>query len=699
MKKGKKILSVMLALVLSIVMMIPAGANEERRDENAYFEAWSMNEWIDTMESDYLTMHYNVKNYRDYNIQKPEVTIGTITKEDFAAGVEENRRVLSELEEIDYDLLSRENQISYDTLHSYLEQMIIINQYPEFEEVFNPYTGYLTNMVTNFTEFVFYEKEDIDDYLTLIADYPRFIDDMWAFTADQAKDGYFMPDATLDEALSEIDEFVAKGAENPLIIIFSENVDAFEGLTDQERADYKARNNDLVLNQVLPAYQKAAANLETLRGSRKNDLGVCGYPGGDEYYLALARYESSTNMTVQEMYDFCETAMDNIIPYFRRALTYDSTGGGDPNKVSFTNAEEVLAYLASHLDAFPKGPDVNYMASYLDKCVENPSVVAYYMTPPIDDIKNNVIRINGSNVDDMNEMYMTLSHEGFPGHLYQFTWYYAQDPDPLRAYLSIMGYQEGWAMYVENLMIRVSGLDQYSYMFEEANNYYGYVYNSLMEFGINGLHWSVDDFLHFLNEDGEYYTLSEACEIYDQLRSMPGTMVSYGFGDAYFMTLRAMAQKAMGQYFDEVAFHEVLLTNGPRNFEIVQADLEEYITRQGFKVPMNYKAYEIELTGVPTVEKGTPIEDSESSVEISYGTDSEYSYESSYDYEYSYSPSIDNPFEQLQSDLTKGLEKAVLATVITAVVVLLVIIGSIVAVVAIGRKRKKEIEQEQWRGR
>ena len=699
MKKGKKILSVMLALVLSIVMMIPAGANEERRDENAYFEAWSMNEWIDTMESDYLTMHYNVKNYRDYNIQKPEVTIGTITKEDFAAGVEENRRVLSELEEIDYDLLSRENQISYDTLHSYLEQMIIINQYPEFEEVFNPYTGYLTNMVTNFTEFVFYEKEDIDDYLTLIADYPRFIDDMWAFTADQAKDGYFMPDATLDEALSEIDEFVAKGAENPLIIIFSENVDAFEGLTDQERADYKARNNDLVLNQVLPAYQKAAANLETLRGSRKNDLGVCGYPGGDEYYLALARYESSTNMTVQEMYDFCETAMDNIIPYFRRALTYDSTGGGDPNKVSFTNAEEVLAYLASHLDAFPKGPDVNYMASYLDKCVENPSVVAYYMTPPIDDIKNNVIRINGSNVDDMNEMYMTLSHEGFPGHLYQFTWYYAQDPDPLRAYLSIMGYQEGWAMYVENLMIRVSGLDQYSYMFEEANNYYGYVYNSLMEFGINGLHWSVDDFLHFLNEDGEYYTLSEAREIYDQLRSMPGTMVSYGFGDAYFMTLRAMAQKAMGQYFDEVAFHEVLLTNGPRNFEIVQADLEEYITRQGFKVPMNYKAYEIELTGVPTVEKGTPIEDSESSVEISYGTDSEYSYESSYDYEYSYSPSIDNPFEQLQSDLTKGLEKAVLATVITAVVVLLVIIGSIVAVVAIGRKRKKEIEQEQWRGR
>ena len=103
----------------------------------------------------------------------------------------------------------------------------------------------------------------------------------------------------------------------------------------------------------------------------------------------------------------------------------------------------------------------------------------------------------------------------------------------------------------------------------------------------------MDDFLAFLNEDGNYYTPKDAQEIYDQLRSMPGTMISYGFGDAYFMTLRAMCQKAMGQYFDEVAFHEVLLTNGPRNFEIVKADVEDYIARQGYKVPMNYNAYEI----------------------------------------------------------------------------------------------------------
>lgn len=697
MKQVKKILAIVLALIFSLTLtsgVISARADEEAfemRDENAYFENWMMDQWVESLESDYLNMHYSVKDYERYGIEKPEVTLGTISKDDYPAAVEENQSVLAEMEAIDYSRLSRENQISYDVLKFYLEQMVILNQYPQFEEMFNPYNGYLTNLVTNFTEFVFYQKEDIDDYLTLIADYPRFIDEMWAFTADQAKDGYFMPDATLDEALTEIEEFVAKGTENPLIVIFGENVDAFEGLTDQERADYKARNTDLVINQVFPAYQKAAQNLETLRGARKNDLGICGYPGGDEYYAALAKYESSTSMTPQELYDYCDNAMANIIPYFRKALSYDSSGR-DPREVNFSTPEEVLDYLSHHLDAFPKGPEVNYKASYLDKSIENPSVVAYYLTPPIDDITNNVVRINGSNVDNMTEMYMTLSHEGFPGHLYQFTWYYNTDPQPLRTYIDVMGYQEGWAMYVENIMIRESGLDEYSYMYEEANNYYGYVYNTLMEVGINGLHWTVDDFLAFLNEDGNYYTPKDAQEIYDQLRSMPGTMISYGFGDAYFMTLRAMCQKAMGQYFDEVAFHEVLLTNGPRNFEIVKADVEDYIARQGYKVPMNYNAYEIEINGVPNVEKAEPLP-TESSVEISYATDSEYSYEDSDPFEV-----MESQIEGVKNDLIKSAKKALTASLIAAAVIVVVIIGSIVAVVAVGKKRKKEIEQEQqWR--
>ena len=79
----------------------------------------------------------------------------------------------------------------------------------------------------------------------------------------------------------------------------------------------------------------------------------------------------------------------------------------------------MLTYLNGHMEDFPEGPELNYTLSYLDPCVANPSVVAYYLPPVLDSVTNNVIRINGDNVkDDPNMLYMTLSHEGLPGHMY-----------------------------------------------------------------------------------------------------------------------------------------------------------------------------------------------------------------------------------------------------------------------------------------
>lgn len=695
MKQSTKFFALLICLCMALTMLFPAPAKAAGEDEA--FEAWLTEEWVETMETDYLNMHFNVRDYRAYGIEKPEVTLGTINKEDYALGVQDNQDTIDELKGFNYDALSRENQQTYDVLMFYLEQMVILNQYPQFEELFNPYNGYLTNLVTNFTEFVFYEKEDFEDYLTLIADYPRFIDEMWAFTKDQAAEGYFMPDATLDEALTEISEFVAKGTENPLIVIFDENVDAFPGLTDEEKASFKTRNSDLVLHQVLPAYEKAAENLETLRGSRQNDKGICGYPGGEEYYAALAKYEASADMTVQEMYDYCEASIDNVLQYYRKAYMKNRDFQA-PATVPFSTAEEILDYLSSHLEDFPAGPTVNYTAKYLDKSIENPSVVAYYLTPPLDDISENAIKINGSSVqDDINDLYMTLSHEGFPGHLYQFTWYYNTNPHPIRTAISVMGYQEGWAMYVENLMIRKSGLDEMSYVDAEANTYYGYVYNALMEFGINGLGWDLKEFGEFMNGDGGGYTAAELKEIYDQMRSMPGTMISYGFGDAYFMNLRAMAQKAMGQYFDEVGFHEVLLEGGPRQFEMLQTDVENYIARQGYKVPSSYAAYEIEAYGVPVVEQGTPVPEEESEISITYGEDS--------DYEFPEDP--EDPFgiiDQLDgdggetADMLKRIGKALL---IGGIIFLVVVIGVVVLIVVLvkrsgKRRREEEMRRIQW---
>ncbi len=561
-------------------------AAEARDGSESEFMTFLWDEFLESMESDYLSMHFYVEDYQALGIEKPELTLGSVDPAGFADAITENQAVLDELHTFDYDSLKRYEKAAYDTMEFYLENSLILYQHPEFEEMFNPYNGYLSNYITNFTEFKFRNEEEIQDYLVLIADFDRLIDDMIVVNNDQAARGYFMPDSALTEALDSMREFVDKGAENPLIVIFNENSEAVSGISADKLAEYQAENKRIVEEEVFPAYERAIASLEPLYGSRQNDGGICNYPGGAEYYAALAKSMSSTNMTVNQMYNFLDDCIDSSLNYFYSVYNYKT-----PKNVSFSEPEEILNYLQSHLDKFPVGPDVTFEVSYLDPSVADPSIGAYYMSAPVDNYYNNVIRINGDNVSDVNDLYMTLSHEGFPGHLYQFTYFLASDyMNPMSYMLTTMGFQEGWAMYVENIMIRESGLDKSSAAYNEINTVYGYAYNAQMELGINGMGWTPQDLADYLG----YSSGAEVQDTYEYFQALPGTLLAYGFGDCMFMSLRSMAQLSLGDQFDEVEFHKVMIDFGSRPFDTVKRDLEYYVNSKGFELQDGFVAYDFE---------------------------------------------------------------------------------------------------------
>ncbi|MBQ3271906.1 MAG: DUF885 domain-containing protein [Solobacterium sp.] len=583
------------AFLMAVLLAMPAGiAVKAEEAGDPEFDDYLMEEWMDSMESDFLTMHYSVKDYRKYGIERPEATWGEVSYEDYAQAAEDARTTLAELETFDYDKLSPSQQTDYDTYKHYVENMLVMNEHPEFDEHFNPYNGTLSNLVTNLTEFVFYEKQDIDDYLTILADTPRLIDDMMAMTRQQASEGFFMNDATLDTAIEEIGDFTEKTDDSALIIIFEKNIDAFAGLTDAQKKEYKDRNRAIVLNQVIPAYEKAATDLESLRGCRNNPEGTAGYPNGKEYFTALARYKTSTNLTVEEMVAECEKALASSWEWAMNSISiygFDENGRRRQiHSVQMKEPVEILEYLKAHLEDFPEGPAVNYTAEYLDPSVANPSTMAYYMTTPVDDITDNVIKINADIVgDDNTTLYYTLAHEGYPGHLYQFTWYLNTNPNPLRHDLSIMGYQEGWAQYVEGRMLAKSGLDEYSATIARADVFVGYVLNALADLGVNGLGWTVDELLAHIVDYG--YSKDTAQALYDAVVEMPGTIIPYGYGMLEFYNQRDKAQQSLGDKFDEVAFHTVLLTGGPRPFELVAKDVDAYIVKAGGTPVKEYSAF------------------------------------------------------------------------------------------------------------
>ncbi len=572
----------MTAGILAIGLAVGPLSVYAEETENSRFDQFMKDRFAEAMSGDYMNMHFTVKDYEAYGIEKPEATLGRISRQDYEDIVQDAREELEELEEFDYDRLDDERKTDYDVYRHSLQETIDLSGYWQMDDYFNASTGVLSNLLTTFTEYAFYQKSDVDDYLQVLASVPTYLDDALALTKEQAAAGFFLTDEQLEEANEAIDRFLEKTDDNALITVFDENMDRLDFLGEEEKQAYKEQNRTLVLDDYMPAVRKVQTEINALAGSRSFSGGLCNYgETGKAYYEALAKSKSSTTMSVEEQFDFLGSFLADVIDQYIAILRANPSVSEayEQEVVDVSTPEEILKQLQENLQDFPEGPQVTYRVDYLDPSVANDSIMAYYLEPPIDDLRNNVIKINKDNINDTNTLYGTLAHEGFPGHLYQITWFLNTNPNPLRAALSNIGYTEGWAMYVEVNQYAKSSLSADVAKLQALDTTLGYVLDAAADLAVNGLGYEQDDLAEWmddlgLNSDGAY-------GLYDFAISQPGQILPYGFGMAKFLSLKAQAQHALGDSFDIKAFHEVLLTGGDRPFEMVERAVKEWVQEQG----------------------------------------------------------------------------------------------------------------------
>lgn len=544
-------------------------------DENSDFQDFLTNEFVETMESDYTTMHFTVKDYESYGITKPDdLSIGSASLDSYEEAVKDLQASLDELESYDYDSLDETSQHDYDTYHEYLENMIALNSYPMLDFAFSP-NGVIDSLSTTFTEFVFYEKEDFDDYLSVLSSVPDYLEECLKLTKNQAEKGYFMTDEALDTTLDYIKGFCEKTDDNQFIVIFDENVDAFDSLSEEEKQSYKDKNKDIVLNQYIPSYEKLEEELEKLRGSRSGDGSLYSLDDGIAYYAALVRYKSGSSKSIKELFDLTDEILQEYINDYYLLIYSSQSDDYEKETVDLTTPDEILSYLENHMDNFPDGPEVTYTATYLDESVATDSVVAYYMQPAIDDITDNVIKINGDNIDSKNDLYTTLAHEGFPGHLYQITYYLNTNPNPLRTVIGSTGYTEGWGMYAELDAIDNSGLSKEAIRSLKDNTVLNYLLDSIVDLAVNGLGWTKSDVEDYLDEIGLNNSIAQ--DLVDFVEENPGMILPYGVGLVQYLSIQENAQEELGSKFNLKEFNTVLLTYGDRPFDVVEKDVNKWI--------------------------------------------------------------------------------------------------------------------------
>ena len=502
------------------------------------------------------------------------VTLGEFTEQANNEWIEKCYAWREKLNTIDRGQLSDQLQFAYDTYCRYFDMEIESKDWFYNYEPLDEYVGLHMNMPLFFGLYNFKDETDIRNYLTLMADVPRYYGQVLAFEQERANRGLFMTEEMLDVILADLQTVADSGETSYLHATFREALEKLDFLTDEQRENYIAQNDELVRTAWVDAYQQLHDGLEQLRPNCRARTGAY-EQGGDayQYYCWKMKAESSNNRTVEEEIRFLENCNDTVYTLFLTSALncYSDLIAG--KKITTGSLEGDEAYLKTLMPKIvPPMPDVEVTYTEIPKELQDSFSPAAYMTPSLDGYRHNIILTNPK--DDEHYSMSTLAHEGFPGHMYQFTYQYNLGTIPkFQLMIETNGYAESWSTNAEWNVAQVNekyGVDLSIATF--LNEYFGNILVTIVSLKVNGQGATVQDIETYLSEWGlDMY----AEDFYDYAIDMPIYFFKYtgGFCELFDLTNRCHTG-------DTVEFFKEYLHWGPSYFDLLNERMEAWAKAQ-----------------------------------------------------------------------------------------------------------------------
>lgn len=562
------------------------GNKKDKDSKEAKAEQKKFNEYMDEIFRDeiklnIMNLHCTLAHPENYGIDDYEISLGSFSKEEDEKSYELLEKYMKELGKFDYDLLTSEQQLTYDILKTYLQDSVKYEDFRLYNNYMSPLNGVQSYLPTLLAEYVFYDKQDVEDYLDILESFPEYFEDLMGFEKEQSEEGFFMPDFEVDKVVDQCQEFIADPENHYMIDSFNTRIEKSDFLTTEDKESYKTANAALIKDTVIPAYQYIIDELPKLKGTCKNEGGLANYKNGKKYYEMLVRASTGSDKSVEEIKEMIEKKYKADL----REVLYISMEDYEVLEhmldcpVDLSDSVKILNDLKSGIKKdFPAAPNKPFTVNYVPSSMEKYTSPAYYILPPIDNLDNNIIYINQSLASEDIEDFVTLAHEGFPGHLYQTTYFYSSKPQNIRKLLSFSGYTEGWGTYSEIYAYSLAGMDDNVQRLNELNKTYTFAVYCLADIGINYEGWTYDETLDFLSGIG--FSEEDSKSIYETMVEEPSLYLAYYVGYLEFMELREEAERTLGDDFSLKEFHTFILETGPAQFELIHERLQDWINEQ-----------------------------------------------------------------------------------------------------------------------
>ena len=533
-----------------------------------------------------VTLHFKLSNPSAYGIKTPvSPTYGDFSSDTLKKNCSRSKELLQKLYTFPTSSLTKKQKLTWQIFQDYLNESIMNEKYILYSSPLGT-NGLQSEIPVTLSEYRLDNEKDIKDYLSLVNQVPELFTQILDFEQERRNAGLISPSFVISDTIDQIDQFLNASEENnPLIQSFEDRLTEVESLSKDQKASYIANNRLLVTDKVLPAYKSLKTSLQAYTNDSKNTSSkerLCEYKNGQDYYKFLLMSNVGTDFSPEDCITILEAQLKNTVK--------DISSLTAKNKDLYTEylsatpalsaPKEIMNTLKNDsLIDFPEIKNISCQLKNVPDALSGTSACAFYLVPPIDSTKDNIIYINKSRVDS-NELFSTLAHEGYPGHLYQTNYFLTTNPSPLRTFLHCAGYDEGWGTYAQ----------LYSYNFIEFKNVDEqttkqlrqlYRDNDLLSLSLSSL---CDLYVNYKNYDEnalanylQTYGIDKDStqNLYRYVIENPTTYLSYSIGYYELDQLKQTMSDSLGKAFKISDFHEAVLNVGSCNFSIIRQEIEK----------------------------------------------------------------------------------------------------------------------------
>ncbi|MDY3828374.1 MAG: DUF885 family protein [Clostridium sp.] len=568
----RKKISLLIILLFSFNLTFISCDSRTPEETQADFDKYINETFKEAFGEDSFSTHFFLEYPENYDIKQDKVSIGHYKSDLEDCDLDED---IKELKSFNYDNLTKKQQILYDKLLYHCELQEDFADCKDLSTPLGRNKSVIANTTSNFTEYAFYEEKDINDYLELLKQLPDYYDEAIDFAKKQIDNNVIPTDTALDTNIKYCNNYSNK-KDNVFIVSFNDKIDELTNIDSTKKQELKKQNEEIVTTLLIPKYREISNTLTSLKGSNTDPKGLANINGGKNYYEALVKSYTGSSKSPSKLLSSLNSRINNLILEFTKISSKNPNILNELNdvKVNYNTPDSALNKLKNEITTdYPSLPNVNYKAKYLPEELEMDGVIAYYLSPQIDNPNNNIIKVNKNAVSDKSlSLFSTLAHEGYPGHLYQRNYYKNTNPYNVEYLLSYLGYTEGWATYAELDSFNMCDLnDDNLIRLLQIDNLLNNYLTCAVDIMVNYNNDSLSDIESYLST---YYGANQAesiaSSIYDFVISDPACMLSYGVGYIELTDLQDCYKDNAGEKYNEEDFLKKVLDIGPCSFDTLK---------------------------------------------------------------------------------------------------------------------------------